>query len=84
MTQFGTHGCAEKYSSIDQGYLAGCVFTDLGIVMVYSEKERSNLVFIFAGRLYDRHIDRGYTKRGLATVAGRFAREIAQKVRGPI
>lgn len=63
------------------GYLEGCVFTPSGIVNVYSqggdsEVPSTNLDFVWEGRLYSRRIDKRYSRRGLVTVAHRYAEEI--------
>lgn len=56
----------------------GEVVTPQGIVSVYSDERYTRLDFVYGGRLYMRN-DRGgkRTERGLAILAGRFAREIA-------
>lgn len=65
-------------------YLEGSVFTQRGIVYVYSQGGTFNgitdtphttLQIVLGGRLYSRDIHRRYTARGLVTVANRFAWE---------
>jgi hypothetical protein len=63
------------------GYFEGCVFTPNGIVNVYSqggesETPSTNLDFVWEGRLHSRRIPRRFTRRGLVTVANRYAEEI--------
>lgn len=63
------------------GYLEGCVITPHGIVAVYSqgsatETPSTNLTFVYGGRVYQRTIPKRYTKRGLVTVANRYAGDV--------
>jgi len=66
-------------------YLEGSVFTQHGIVYVYSQggvfngvtdSPHTTLQIVVRGRLYSRDIHRRYTLRGLATIANRFARDL--------
>lgn len=66
-------------------YLEGCVMTDRGIVYVYSQggtfngltdSPHTSMQIVLGGRLYSREIHKRYTRRGLVTVANRFAQEV--------
>jgi vancomycin permeability regulator SanA len=66
-------------------YVEGSVFTDRGIVYVYSQggvfdgvkdTPSTTLQIVLGGRLYSRTVDKRYTLRGLVTVANRFAQEV--------
>ena len=68
------------------GYLEGCVITAHGIVYVYSQGgmkdgikdvPHTTMQFVQGGRVYNRGIDKRYTKRGLVTIAHRFAKEVS-------
>ena len=66
------------------GYLQGDVVTPYGIVVAYSqggadEYHSTNLQMVQGGRLYSVSFNRKYTQRGIATLANRFARNIAQR-----
>lgn len=59
-------------------YLSGTVTTPHGSVFVYSKPgtdAHSTLQFVTHGRIYRRRIRRFYSKRGLVTMAKRFAAE---------
>ena len=58
-------------------YLDGEVATPFGYVLAWSDDGTSSLRFMWGGREYSKVIKRPFTRRGLATVAARFAREIA-------
>lgn len=68
------------------GEHSGAVITPLGIVYVYSadadggEPGVTTARFVWKGRCHARLWERGFTRRGLATIAARFAREIAGTV----
>jgi hypothetical protein len=57
-------------------YYMGAVRTPLGYVTVYSEEKHTSLSLIQDGYEVTRVIDRGYTKRGLVTIARRFIEEV--------
>jgi hypothetical protein len=73
-----------RISTHDDGYLYGVVITRDGVVDVYSQGGEDGMVpsttmtFAMAGRMYSRTFKKRYSKRGLATVAARFAAEIAE------
>lgn len=54
----------------------GFVTTPAGIVGVYADSEVVVLYFCVDGREYRRTYRGALTERGIATVAGRFAREL--------
>jgi hypothetical protein len=56
----------------------GCVLTPQGIVQVYSQEGYTRMWFVYGGRTYGRHFNKGYSERYLATLAHRFAKEITQ------
>ena len=62
------------------GWYSGSVVTPNGQVDVYSESsERLKVTFLtmaFGGRVFRRRIDRSFTARGLAVVAGKFSRDL--------
>ncbi|RST54138.1 hypothetical protein [Variovorax sp. DXTD-1] len=57
-------------------YITGYVRTPLGYVSVYSEEKNTSLSLIQNGYEVTRVIDRGYTKKGLVTLARRFIEEV--------
>jgi hypothetical protein len=66
-----------------RGWRHGSVITSLGAVVVYADnrettaKPCTSFDFVWQGRLYHRSIEgRVFTKRGIVTMAGRFAREV--------
>lgn len=65
-------------------YLSGKIFTPYGIVSVLSgnsspDSQFTRLDFIIKNRQYIRRYRKRFTKRGLTTLATRFAREIVSK-----
>lgn len=58
-------------------YSVGFRATPLGIVGLYTQPDFVRLTFVYRGRQYERHIAETLSERGLATVAGRFARDVA-------
>lgn len=58
-------------------YLEGHVTTPHGIVVVWSDRKHANLRFVWRGREHSL-LRTPLTARGLATAAGRFARQIAE------
>lgn len=72
----------EERGQPGETYLQGEVITPQGIVTVYSQGgprwfTASSYRIVVNGRLHTRGEKRRRTKRGLAIMAGRFAREIA-------
>ena len=62
-------------------YREGHYYSEFGIVRIYAEDLLVKLDFCYGGREYYRTIqDRYYTDRGLATIAGRFQREIIKTI----
>lgn len=53
----------------------GCVITPFGIVCVDSEKERLYMHFSRSGRVFVRHYSGTFSRLGIITKAGQFARE---------
>lgn len=67
------------------GYDQGVVVTQFGYVSVYAQGARdskgtpcTSLHFVWKGREYTRYITKRYTRRGMVTLADRYAREIAK------
>jgi hypothetical protein len=66
-----------------RGWIEGPVLTPDGIVHCYAQGDEQNenhtrLDFVWQGRLYMRQFPKvRMTARGMATAAGRFAREVA-------
>lgn len=65
--------------------LEGVTTTPFGFVYAYSVwdeadpgKDQTRIEFVWREREHVRQLNRAYTNRGLATLAARFAREIAQ------
>lgn len=63
----------------------GIIFTPQGIVHVYSQgdkeknhKQSTFLRMIYKGRMYLQRRKKRYSKRGLAIIAGKFAREVCK------
>lgn len=56
-------------------YFKGIVRTPLGYVSVYSQEDHTWLSIIHDGYEVTRTFKRGYTKRGLVTLARRFIEE---------
>ena len=54
----------------------GCVRTEHGFVRIYSEKNHTLLMFIQDGQEFSRRYSKGFSQRGLVTLAARFAREM--------
>jgi hypothetical protein len=61
----------------DRWWTDGSVSTFWGTIDVYGEIDYSKLEFVWHGRRYRRYAQVTLTHRGFATVAARFAREIA-------
>ena len=65
-----------------RGWSTASIFTPSGIVAVYMEegdRPITRLDFIHRGRTYTRYFyGKAFSERGLVTVAGRFAREVAE------
>lgn len=66
----------QRHPCDGEWYFEGEVGTVFGFVTVMSQADLSRFDFIYKGRLYMRTLKRGLTKRGLATLANRFAKEI--------
>ncbi len=72
-------GHLEQHNRQNTGheYYDGIVTTPLGHVWVqYADAENTVLRFIHAGRAHYVSLSRGYTRRGLAMLAGRFAKAV--------
>lgn len=54
----------------------GCARTQHGFVRVYSEKAHTMLMLIIDGHEYCRRYGKGFSARGLVTLAARFAQEM--------
>ncbi len=54
----------------------GAVLTQYGYVQVHAEPTFTSLSVVHDGFAVYRHIPRAYTRRGLVTLANRFAEEI--------
>jgi hypothetical protein len=65
----------------EDGYAEGVVFTPNGIVDVYSQDGDPHTVLrvVIDGRLHQRNIHKAYTKRGLVTLATRYAAELKEQ-----
>ena len=69
----------------DNPYTVGMVYTPLGIVAVYSQRDPRDgsgftmLSFVCEGYNYQRNIGTYHTDRYLVTLADRFAREVVEK-----
>lgn len=62
-------------------FIEGFVSTPYGLVRVYSQGDENNTYhssfrFVLNGNEYIRTINRRYKKRGLTSLAGKFAKEI--------
>jgi hypothetical protein len=77
ITQTSANG-VEKRGEPPYEYWGGAVATPHGYVEVFSQKDWTALNFAHQGRMHRRSIRREYTKRGLAILAGRFAKEIVE------
>jgi hypothetical protein len=67
------------------GYDQGLVVTQFGYVSVYAQgggaskgTHHTSLHFMWRGREYTRYIAKRHSKRGIVTLADRFASEIAK------
>lgn len=71
-------GCliAMKTHDGDGEWYYGAVLTRHGYVRVHAEPTFTSLSVVHAGKAVYRHIQRAYTRRGLVTLADRFAAEI--------
>ncbi len=65
-------------------YEDGIVFTPHGIVHVYSQGDEEKkhrphtyIRFVYQGRMHIRTLNKKYTRRGLAIMAGKFIREVS-------
>jgi hypothetical protein len=73
----------EHRTASGRPYRSGAVSIRHGIVAVHVEpafddfRGFTSFRFVWDGREYGRRIDKEMTDRGVATAAGRFAREIA-------
>jgi hypothetical protein len=73
----GTDGYGLTETKSTHGtYYMGAVRTPLGYVTVYSEEKHTSLSVIQNGYEVTRVYDRGYTKKGLVTLARRFIEEM--------
>jgi len=62
------------------GYETGDYFSRAGIVQIYRQqagRPYPSLHFVWDGRLYSRSWNHAYTRRGCATLARRFVRDVA-------
>jgi hypothetical protein len=64
------------HGGADYPYLEGYVETPEGLVCVYSQIDAATMRMYFGGLMYARMENRGYSKRGLAIAAGKFARRV--------
>lgn len=73
-----THGRIHQRG--DEDWIDGIVVTPLGYVTAYADSRMTCMRFIWRGREHARTIKRTRpTDRGLAVLAGKFAREIAAR-----
>jgi hypothetical protein len=70
-------GRIEQRGEGDSAHLDGIVATRYGFVRVYSTEGFTSLRFIYNGVERGAIIGREFTRIGLATVAGRFAFDVA-------
>ncbi len=76
---------AQPDMNILKGVLKGVVITPYGIVEVGTYYNVNNdtgytdMTFVYNKQYYVRNIGKSYTKRGLAIVAGKWAKSIATK-----
>lgn len=69
----------QRANKQDAVWIVGYQTTEHGIVAIDSFQDAmTTLEIVHNGRLYRRVYDRGFGRRGLAIVAGRFAREVAR------
>lgn len=55
----------------------GGVVTKFGIVDIYIDEERARMDFVCRGRHHIRSVSKAVTKRGIVTMANRFAMQIS-------
>ncbi len=78
-----SYGCTENRN--DNAWTDGTVVTNHGIVSVYAQGgdesfHYTRLDFAWKGRLYMRNFkNKRYSRRGLVTIATKFAAEIVKK-----
>lgn len=66
-----------KWRGLD--WIEGHVFTPGGIVAAFSQHDATSLHFVHGGRIYNRIYNRGFTERGLVTLAKRFAADVLRE-----
>lgn len=71
-----------KKSIDNQVYYDGLYYCKYGVVECTSEIEHnlSYFRFVYQGTLYMRTIEKAYSQRGLATMAGKFVKEVINEL----